>query len=178
MINVYKSSGYSSVKAKTLSGNVHSARERASARDLKRWQYLSVWNLLRESVRQLSHPRTERTMSLMLYNARSNQSSRKQRCMKTLDELWEFMTDTKVALSERSSTPRPCSLGAHSLIEIATVSSSSSLMWRSWVRMKSGKSLWKHSPKQTAPQPVKQASVAKSSEFEIMTSEGITETSL
>ena len=87
-----------------------------------------VWNLLRESANQLSHPRTERTMSVMLYKARSNQSSRKQRCMKTLGECWEFMTDTQVALSERSLTSRPCSLGAHSLIETTTVSSSNSLM--------------------------------------------------
>ena len=114
----------------------------------------------------------------MLYKARSNQSSRKQRCMKTLGECWEFMTDTQVALSERSSTPRPCSLGAHSLIETTTVSSSNSLMCLSWVRMKSGNSLWKHSPKQTAPQPVRHASVAKSSGLETMTLEGITETPL
>ena len=125
MKNLFKSPGYSSAKANKLSGKVHSVRERASARALKRWQYLPVWNLLRESANQLSHPQTERTRSLMLYKARSNQSSRKQRCMKTLVECWEFMTDTQVALLERSSTPRPCSLGAHSLIEITTVSSSS-----------------------------------------------------
>ena len=51
-------------------------------------------------------------------------------------------------------------------------------MCLSWVRMKSRNSLWKHSPKQTAPQPVRHASVAKSSGLETMTSEGITETPL
>ena len=120
------SSCYSSAKVNKMSGTVHSVRDQAPARDFKRWQYLPVWNLLRESDNQLSHPWTERTMSVMLCKARSNQSFCKQRCMKRLGECWEFMTDTQVALSERSSTPRPFSLGAHSLIETTTVSSSNS----------------------------------------------------
>ena len=101
-----------------------------------------------------------------------------QRCMKTLVEYCELITATQVVLSDRSSTLRPASLRDQSLIAITTVRSSSSLICRPLAKINSGNSRWKYSPKHTAPQPVRQASVANNSGLEITTSEGITETPL
>ena len=173
--NLINEKYYVTVKWNKLSGTGHSDKCRL-VDNAWNWALKSpVWNLLNESASQLSQPRTWRTTSWMLNKARSSQSSRRHCCMKRLVEYCELMTETQVELSESSSTLRPSSLRDHNFMAITTVRSSSSLMWRSCERMKSGNSRWKNSPKQIAPQPDRQASVANSSGLEMSTSEGITE---
>lgn len=96
--------------------------------------------------------------------------------MKTSFDRWLLIVWTVASLSTNSSNVSLWSLLCQIFTATTTVSNSSWLMWRRCCKISSGNLQWKNSPSQTAPQPVRQASVGKSRGLETTMSVGITET--